>query len=155
MGKRGTKKRRESGEGEEKTERKMRDEEKMERREEELVRLGAEAPGCLSLLLGNTQTPLTNTWVQASPQHQMGITFLDMVLGSWLPRQGAPLAWGLHVGQPLLHAADVAVQPPCMAELGQTVFPVGQQGPLRRIRGAECHLPRSLRVKESVEKRRT
>ena len=80
--------------------------------------------------------PLLQTWFP----HGRGITFHDLDLGSWLPQQGGLSARGLHLGQPLLHAADVAVQPPGTAELGQTVFLVGQQGALQGVQGTERHL---------------
>lgn len=86
------------------------------------------------------------------PQLLAGITCPDLDPGSRLPPQGGLAAWGLHLGQPLLHAADVAVQPPGAAELGQTVFLVSQQGALWSAQGAECHLQRGHSVEESVEK---
>ena len=59
----------------------------------------------------------------------------------------------LHLGQPLLHAADVIVQSPGAAELGQVVFLVRQQGALRGVQGADRHLQWAHNVEESVEER--
>ena len=100
------------------------------------------------------QVLLANSLLQALPPHLVGITSPEMDFGSWLRQQRGLAAWGLHLGQPLLHAADVVVQPPGAADLGQTVFLVGQQGALQNIRGpGNClQLPKFL-VLRSVEKR--
>jgi hypothetical protein len=78
---------------------KMQEEEKVEMRE----RFGPEAPGCSTLLQGNPQSLLPTR----HPHHQVSIT--SPVWGPWLPQHGGLSARILHLGQPLLHAADVAV----------------------------------------------
>lgn len=60
--------------------------------------------------------------------------------GSQLLQQAGRVARGLQLGQPLLHATEMAAEPPGSAELGQTVLLVSQQGALRGIQGAEGHL---------------
>ena len=69
--------------------------------------------------------------------------------GSRLLQQAGRVARGLQLGQPLLHAAEVAVEPPGSAELGQTVLLVGQQGALRGVQGAEGHLQGDQSVEET------
>lgn len=86
------------------------------------------------------QVLLPNSLLQALRPHLEGITSPEMHVGSWLRQQRGLAVWGLHLGQPLLHAADVVVQPPGAADLGQTVFLVGQQGALQSIRGPESCL---------------
>lgn len=70
--------------------------------------------------------------------------------GSGLLQQAGWVARGLQLGQPLLHAAEVAVEPPGSAELGQTVLLVGQQGALWGVQGAEGHLQGDQSVEEET-----
>lgn len=50
------------------------------------------------------------------------------------------MARGLHLGQPLLHAAEISLQPPGAAEPGKTILLAGQQGSLWCIQGTERDL---------------
>ena len=68
--------------------------------------------------------------------------------GSQLLQQAGRVARGLQLGQPLLHAVEVAAEPPGSAELGQTVLLVNQQGALRGVQGAEGHLQGDQSVEE-------
>lgn len=68
--------------------------------------------------------------------------------GSQLLQQAGRVARGLQLGQPLLHATEMAAEPPGSAELGQTVLLVSQQGALRGIQGAEGHLQGDQSVEE-------
>ena len=77
-----------------------------------------------------------------------GITSPAVAPRSQLPEQGDLVARGVHLGQPLLHATEVTVQPPGSAEIGQTVFLVGQQGALWDVQGVEGYLQGGHSVEE-------
>ena len=81
------------------------------------------------------QAPVAGTtWLLRS------CTCPEVAPSSQLSQQGGLRAQGLHLEQPLLHAAEVSVQPPGSAELGQAVLLAGHQGALRGVQGAKCHL---------------
>lgn len=90
--------------------------------------------------------------LQALSTRLAGITSPHVDPGPWLWQQGGLAAGGLHLGQPLLHAADVAVQPPGAAELGQVVLLVSQQAALRSVQRAEGCLPRGQSIQKRVGK---
>lgn len=80
--------------------------------------------------------------------HSSGHTSPAGAPGSQLLQQAGWVARGLQLGQPLLHAIEVAAEPPGSAELGQTVLLVSQQGALRGVQGAEGHLQGDQSVEE-------
>lgn len=90
--------------------------------------------------------------LQALSTRLVGITSPHMDPGSWFRKQGGLAAGGLHLGQPLLHTADVTVQPPGAAQLGQIVFLVSQQAALWSVQRAERCLQWGHSTQKSVEK---